>query len=85
MSRVLLAFHRALHLDHVVDRNAFGDGDDEIESGIHAFENGVGGEGRRDEDRAEAVAPVCFTASATVSKMGTSCRRARRIARLCRA
>ena len=45
------AFHRALHLHHVVDRNAFGDGDDQIESGIHAFENRVGREGRRNENR----------------------------------
>ena len=40
----LLDFH------HVVDGDAFGDANDQGQPGIGRFENGVGGEGRRDED-----------------------------------
>ena len=50
ISRVLLPFHGAFHFDHVVDGNAFGDADDQIEAGIDAFQNGVGGKRRRNED-----------------------------------
>ena len=45
MSRVFLAVHRPLHLDHVVDGNAFGDADDEVQSGVHALENRIRGKG----------------------------------------
>ena len=41
---------RAFHFDHVVHRNAFGDADDQFEPGVRAFENGIGGEGRRNEN-----------------------------------
>ncbi len=37
-------------LDHVVDGDAFGDADDQGESGVGSFHDGVGGEGRRHED-----------------------------------
>jgi hypothetical protein len=37
---------------HVAHGDAFGDGDDEVEARVHALEDGVGGEGRRDEDGA---------------------------------
>jgi hypothetical protein len=50
MSRVLVAAHGLLHLHHVIDRNAFGDGDDQVQPGVHAFENGVRGEGRGHKD-----------------------------------
>ncbi len=36
--------------DHVADGNAFGDADDEVESGIDAFKDGIGCEGGRDKD-----------------------------------
>ena len=39
-----------LHLDHVIDRNAFGDADDQIEAGVDAFEDGVRCERRRNEN-----------------------------------
>ena len=45
-----LALHGALDLDHVVDGNALGDADDQVQPGIHALKNGVGGKGRRDKD-----------------------------------
>jgi hypothetical protein len=44
------AARRALHLHHVERRDAFGDADGEGHAGIGGFEDGVGGEGRRDED-----------------------------------
>ena len=57
MSRVLvLPCMRAFHAHHVAHGNAFGDGDDEIKSGVRAFENRVGGEGRRNEHRARGRA-----------------------------
>ena len=52
----LRALHRVLHAHHVIDRDALGDGDDEVEPGIHAFQDGVGGERRRDENRADGRA-----------------------------
>src|SRR5438876_7561767 len=45
----LAAVHGALHLDHVIHRNSFGDADDQIQSGIHGFKNRVPGEGRGNE------------------------------------
>src|SRR5438552_1594814 len=42
----LAPLHGALHLDHVIHRNAFGDADDKIESGIDGFQNRVASEGR---------------------------------------
>ena len=44
------AFHRPLDLHHVVDRDALGDADDEVQSGIHAFKDRVGRKGRGHED-----------------------------------
>ena len=41
---------RPLHLHHVQDRNAFGDGDDQRDLGIDGFEDGVGGKWRRHID-----------------------------------
>src|SRR6267154_4860305 len=38
----LLSVHRPLHLDHVIDGNAFRDADDQVEPGIDAFEDGIG-------------------------------------------
>ena len=37
-------------LHHVVDRDAFGDADDQRQAGVFGFEDGVGGERRRHED-----------------------------------
>ena len=46
----LATFHGALHANHVFDRDAFGDGDCEIDFGVDAFENGIGGKRRRHKD-----------------------------------
>ena len=46
----LLAGDGALHADHVLDRNALGDADGEVEAGVNAFEDGVAREWRRYED-----------------------------------
>src|SRR5206468_3736081 len=43
------ALHGAFHLHHVVDGNAFGDGDDEVEAGIDALKDRIGREWGRDE------------------------------------
>src|SRR5262245_50841827 len=43
---------RALDLDHVEDRHAFGDADDEGDGGVDRFEDGIGGKGRRHIDHA---------------------------------
>jgi hypothetical protein len=51
-----LALHRALHADHVLDRNAFGDRDGEIKAGIDALEDRVAGERWRHEDRGDGGA-----------------------------
>ena len=45
------AAHGLLHFHHVVDRDAFGDADDQIQTGIDAFEDRVGGKWRRNENR----------------------------------
>src|SRR5690606_35705647 len=50
------ALHDAFYADHVLDRNALGDGDGEIEVGFDAFEDRIGGERRRDEDRGDGGA-----------------------------
>ena len=47
----LTAFHRALHLDHVVDRNALGDANDQVQPAVNRFKDGVGGEWRGNENR----------------------------------
>ena len=47
------ALHGVFDADHVIDGDAFGDGDGEIEAGVDAFEDGVGGEGWRDKDGAD--------------------------------
>ena len=44
------AGHGALGADHVTDRDAFRDGHGEVEVGVEAFQDGVGREGRGDED-----------------------------------
>ena len=44
------AGHGAFHADHVFDRNALGDGDGEVEAGVDAFKDGVGGERRWHKD-----------------------------------
>ena len=46
----LLTSDRALHADHVLDRNALGDAHGEIEAGVDALEDGVTREGWRHED-----------------------------------
>ncbi len=43
---------RALHLDHVEHRNAFGDADDQRDLGVDRLEDRVGGERRRHVDHA---------------------------------
>src|SRR5690349_19786418 len=45
------AAQRALDLDHVVDRNAFGDADDQLDAGIGSFKNRVGAKRWRHEDQ----------------------------------
>src|ERR1035437_194899 len=50
--RLGVALQRALHFDQSAHGNAFRDGDNEFESGVRAFENRIGGEGRRNENRA---------------------------------
>ena len=54
--RLGVALQRAFHSHHVAHRNAFGDGDDQFEAGVRAFENRVGGEGRGNEDGASGRA-----------------------------
>src|SRR3546814_5863195 len=44
------ARQRALHLDHVEHRNAFGDADDQLHLGVDRLEDRVGGERRRSEE-----------------------------------
>jgi len=67
----LLACDGALHADHVLDRNALGDADDEVEAGVDALEDGVGGEWRRDEDHARPWRRSRRRLRATVLKIGT--------------
>ncbi len=44
------------HADHVEDRNAFGDRDDQVHPAISSLEDGVGGEGGGDEDTGHVAA-----------------------------
>ena len=46
----LAAFDSLLDLDHVIDGDAFGDTDDEVEALVDAFEDGVSGKGRWNEN-----------------------------------
>ena len=64
MSRVLPAAQGVFDLYHIVDRNAFGDADDQFQPGVGGFQNGVGGERRRAQRWRETVAPVWRAASA---------------------
>ena len=50
INRVLRAAHGLLHLHHVIDRDAFGDGHDQIQRGIRRFQDRVRGEGRRNKN-----------------------------------
>ena len=43
-------------LHHVIDRDAFRDADDQVQPGVGRFQNGVGGEGRRDENGGDRCA-----------------------------
>ena len=45
------AAERFLDAHHVHDGNAFGDADDELHAGVGGFEDGIGGEGWRHENR----------------------------------
>ena len=45
--RLGVALHGAFHANHVARRNAFGDAHHHFQTGIHAFQNGVRGKGRR--------------------------------------
>ena len=42
---------RGFDLNHVANRNAFSDGDDQLEPGVNRLEDGVGGEGWRNKNR----------------------------------
>ena len=48
--RVLASLQKRHGADHVECGNAFGDADDEFDSGIRSFHDGVGRERRRNED-----------------------------------
>ena len=68
--RVFEPLERALHLHHVEHRDALGDADDQLDAGVDRF----AGSRRRRTAAArrsrDALAPVFFAASATVSKTG---------------
>src|SRR5579862_4993551 len=49
----LAALHGRFYFHHVLDRDAFGDRDYEVQPGVDSFEDGVGREWRRDEDDAD--------------------------------
>ncbi len=55
----LAAFHGGADAHHVDDGDAFGDADDEVEPGVYAFKDGVGGEGRWDEDGGDGGSTFC--------------------------
>ena len=63
-------FDDVVDADHVDDGDAFGDRDDDFAAGVDGFEDGVGGEGRRDEDHG-GVDAFFFDGFGTVSKTGT--------------
>src|SRR5262245_21776679 len=46
----IFTMERAFHLNHVVDRNAFGNADDQLHTGIGCFQDRIGAKGRRYED-----------------------------------
>lgn len=46
----VLVFQEYLHFLHVLHRDAFRDADDEFDARVRGFHDGVGREGRRDED-----------------------------------
>ena len=50
---------RRLDAHHVEHRNALGDADDELDTGVRRFENGVRGERRRHENHADVGAGLC--------------------------
>ena len=50
------AGHGPFHPHHVAHWNAFGDCNHQLEAGVHAFEDGIGGEGRGHEDRGHGCA-----------------------------
>jgi len=58
----ILTLHVLLHLDHVQDRDPFGDAADHADAGVHRLHDGVGGEWGRDEDDRGVGAgiPNCF-------------------------
>ena len=70
ISRDLEPRQRALDLDHVQHRNAFGDADDQRHFRVDRFQDGVGGEGRRDIDRRWRRRRPFRVASRTVSNTG---------------
>jgi hypothetical protein len=80
-----LAIHGAFHLDHVIDRNAFGNGNGEFNPSIHSFKNCVSGERRRDEDRAGGRAGLFHGVGDGVKDRDFLGRRVRRTGPLCRA
>ncbi len=49
-ARLRVVAHHVLHLHHVVDRNAFCDGNDQRHAGIDALQDRIGREGRRHEN-----------------------------------
>ncbi len=50
INRVFPPSHGLFDLHHVIDRNSFGNADDQIQAGVGCFENGISGERRRDEN-----------------------------------
>src|SRR5262249_46154737 len=47
----LFALQHAFNRDHVIDRDAFGDANDQLEPGVGSFQDGVRGEGRGNKNR----------------------------------
>src|ERR1051326_337569 len=52
----LFVLHGSLDFDHVIDRNAFGDTDNQIQSSIDAFEDGVSRKRRRHKNSGSSCA-----------------------------
>ena len=50
--RARVAGHRAFHLNHVARGNPFGDANNDLQPGVHAFQNRIGGKGRGNKDGA---------------------------------
>ena len=55
-----IAGHGAFDLDHIARRNAFGDADHYLKSGVHAFQDGVRGKGRGNKDGAGCCAGLLY-------------------------